>query len=315
MIRAVLLSGLLGAGKTTWLTERLDRAASPGQAPSCVIVNDFADEGVDDAGLSARFAERIEVIGIAGGCICCTAAASLDAQLLALVQREHRSEMVGTVMIETSGLADPGAIVERLSKHPVLGHAVSIDEIVIAVPADRSRELLRHHALGRAQLARADRVVVTRSDLVDDDEIAAVVGELRTFAPGAQLSLAAFGVEAEAPAVAPRALDAVELLHGHATAPVAVVLEVGAEVSWQEFCLWFDAVVRAHPHGILRAKGIVRSPAGPLLLQSVDGTVPLPTPAEPPAEGVATSMTFILDGLDPERMRASFARFVPSARA
>ncbi len=197
-MQLTVLGGYLGSGKTTWLRHQLH----DGQFKDAfVIVNEAAETPVDDALLGGS--SRLAVL--AGGCACCVA----RDQLIALLRRlaDERSEMdshgerLQRIVLETSGLADPGAIVEAIRADPVLVHHIVVSEIIVAADGLHAMAQLRSEPLGRAQIEVADRLIVTKSDEAGDQQsLIRLLATLRRLNPGAAITGAIKGSDAALPA-------------------------------------------------------------------------------------------------------------------
>ena len=157
-----LLGGALGSGKTTWARHQLyDGAFGTGVH---VLVNEAAEVPVDDQ-LLAR-AEGVTVL--AGGCVCCTGQQALLAALRDLCDRRSRGAGPERVLLETSGLADPGAIAACLRADPVLARHLRLDGILVAIDAVHALTQLAEDPLIHRQIAVADRLILTKVDVVPD---------------------------------------------------------------------------------------------------------------------------------------------------
>ncbi len=168
-IPITVLGGYLGAGKTTLLNAVL--AAADGRRIG-VVVNDFGSLGVDVALLAEQASDGI--VDLANGCVCCTLGTDLGAALEALAAREPRLDHV---VIEASGVADP-ANLAAWGTVPGFSPAGSI----VLAAADTIRRQVDDRYVGREvarQLAGADVVVVTKPDLVADEELGDLVHWLR----------------------------------------------------------------------------------------------------------------------------------------
>ena len=183
-MRLTLLGGFLGSGKTTWLRHQLHEGLL---ADTHVIVNEAAATPVDDALLQGM--SSIEVL--AGGCACCEARDELVARLERLcdlrsgaASSEARLERI---TLETSGLADPAAILEAIGAHPVLVHHIVVSETIVCIDALHGLAQFRGEPLSRRQAAVADRLIVTKLDEADASETARLVATLRMLNPGARI--------------------------------------------------------------------------------------------------------------------------------
>lgn len=313
MIEAVLVSGFLGAGKTTWLARYL-QAAVAGEV-DLVVVNDFADEGVDHVLLRDGAAQAgARVAAVVGGCACCARLDELRAVLLEAVNRRHAADArrTGRVIIETSGLAEPDKIVRMIDEEPVLRTNLSLRTLVVVVDGLDGRRLLRHRATVRAQVALADRIVLTRADLAREDELGTLAATVHRLNSAAEVVASENGCERPVTPVEPPIPDAFDDSAPGVGEPCSWSVELGAGTSWAEYALWLDVLCRAHPQRLLRSKGTVPTADGPLLVQSMGAAIARPVSAGGHA---GSAMVFILDGLAPEVLERSLRAFVPSAFA
>jgi G3E family GTPase len=256
-VRLTILGGYLGAGKTTWLRHHLHGAATPPH----VIVNEAAEIPVDD--LLLQGAGGLTVL--AGGCACCTGRADLLTALRALCDRREKPRQV---VLETSGLADPGAILAAIQADAVLVHHIRVDEIVVLVDALHGLAQLATDPLGRAQIAAADRVIVTKVDRTTPAALGPLQQALAGLNPGAPLSGAVAGIATSLPPVPPGASPLPPL--DQTLPPVtAERLALPEDLDWAVLGLWLSALLQARGDTLVRVKGVVRSPAGRLLLQAV----------------------------------------------
>ena len=145
-IRLLVLSGFLGSGKTSWLRHQLHEGRLRERA---VIVNEAAAAPVDDALL----ADLARVTVIPGGCVCC----STRQEFLRVLRDHCNASRPQDIVLETSGLAEPAAIVEAIRNDPVLVHRILIDEVMVTVDAVSALDRLRSDVLIRAQIETADR--------------------------------------------------------------------------------------------------------------------------------------------------------------
>jgi G3E family GTPase len=312
VIEAVLVSGFLGAGKTTWLAHHLRTTT---EEVDLVVVNDFADEGVDHLLLRDAAAQvNARIASVVGGCACCERLDELRAVLLDAVNRAHATDAraAGRVLIETSGLAEPHEIVRMIDDEPVLRTNLALRTLVIVVDGLDGRRLLRHRATVRAQVALADRIVLTRADLAHEEELAELAATVRRLNSSAEVVAAGLGHERPVTPVAPPVPDTFDDAEAAGPEPRTWSIELEPGTSWAEYALWLDAVCRAHPQRLLRSKGRVPTANGPLLVQSMGAEIARPVPADGHA---GTSMVFILDGLAPDLLERSLRTFVPSAFA
>ncbi|MFN3275721.1 MAG: CobW family GTP-binding protein [Paracoccus sp. (in: a-proteobacteria)] len=180
-IPVTLLTGFLGAGKTTLLNHLLHDSTGGRIA---VIVNEFGEAGLDHDLIEAS-AE--DVILMASGCICCSIRSDLSRTLTSLQGRRARGELAfDRVVIETTGLADPGPIHHTLLLDRPVADAFRLDGIVTAVDAVLGAGTLDRHAEAQAQVAMADRIVLTKCDLATPARIADLERRLNPLNPHAR---------------------------------------------------------------------------------------------------------------------------------
>ena len=298
-IRLTVLGGYLGSGKTTWLRHHLFGATV---APH-VLVNEAAAVPVDDH-LLARAAG---VTVLAGGCACCTGRAGLVAALRALCDRRSGGAAVETVVLETSGLADPAAIVAAIRDDPVLVHHLVVAEVIVLVDALYGLAQLAEDPLGARQVAAADRLIVTKGDAAAPAALADLVATLRMANPVAQLSAAVQGVACALPALGKGRPVA---LAGNGVASVqAMSLPLVTPVDWPALSLWLSALLAARGDDLVRVKGVIATPAGRLLVQAVRRTVQAPEVLPDGAAEGDDTLVFLGRGCTGEQLALSCRRF------
>lgn len=274
-LRLTLLGGFLGSGKTTWLRHQLHRGAF---GHVHVIVNEAADAPVDDA-LLAR-ADQMTLL--AGACVCCDGQDALRDALLDLCDARSRhgdaASRLENIVLETSGLADPGAILSLIHDHPILTRQILVTETVLIVDALNGAAQVQHEALNRKQIEAADRVVLTKTDVADPRKTARLRATLKSLAPQAQQSGAVFGSDLGLPDLDPAAQPyPLTDLTGPSAAPIAATqLDLGDTPDWTAFTVWLSALLHARGDQIVRVKGVVQTPAGRLLVQTVRRSVQSP---------------------------------------
>lgn len=282
-----ILGGFLGAGKTTWLRHHLRHGLR-----AHVLVNEAAGVAVDDALLAG--AQGVSVL--AGGCACCVGRAALVAALRGLL------DLRGPLVLETSGLADPAGIMAAIEGDPVLARQVRVADCVVLVDA-LSGLSAALPALALAQMRAAGRIVLTKTDLVPETVTARLVASLAAINPLAQVSAGVAGVAVGLPA------PGLPLDWAVADAPLAAMtLTLPAGADWATVSLWLQALLHRHGDDIVRVKGVIRSPAGRLLIQTVRRQVQAP---EVLPEGVGQDDALALIGqFEAEAVRRSLVRFL-----
>ena len=285
-MRLTILGGFLGSGKSTWLRHHLHHGLL---RDALVLVNEAADAPVDDTLLLGSTQFRV----LAGGCACCETRPALVSLLRVIcddrVGGNPSAPRVDHIVLETSGLADPGNIVDSIVADPVLQHHIVVSEIIVTVDALHGLGQIRNEDLGRRQIETADRLVVTKVDAAEIEGLHRLVAILRVLNPGAALSGSRMGSPADLPdpfGADPEVLPVAGA--DGAGAPIkAATLDVGEAPDWPALTVWLSALIHARGEDILRIKGVVRTPRGRILLQSVRKVVQSPEilPDEPATAG------------------------------
>ena len=179
-----VLTGFLGAGKTTLLNAIL---RAPGMENTAVLVNEFGEIGLDHL-MVEKLTDDMALLP--SGCLCCAVGGDLVRALRDLLPRIEAGQ-VRRVMVETTGLADPAPVVQSLLGDLQVALRFQLDGIVTVVDAVHAMGQLDQHEEARRQLAMADRIVLSKTDLADDTS--ALRARLGAINPGARLLTAVKG--------------------------------------------------------------------------------------------------------------------------
>ncbi len=316
-MQLTVLGGFLGSGKTTWLRHQLHDGNFK---DAYVVVNEAADTPVDDALL----ARSTDLTVITGGCVCCTARGELVALLRRLCDRRSATasggERLQRIVLETSGLADPGPIVEAIRRDPILVYHIVVSEIVVTVDALHALAQLRSEPLGRRQIEIADRLIVTKIDEAEPAALGRLLATLSRLNPGATISGAVKGSDAVLPGFAGVEPEPLADLSGESEKPpiFATTLALDPSIDWTAFSVWLSALLHARGDDVVRVKGVVRTPAGRLLLQSVRKVVQSPEVLPELAPDVASkddSVVVIGRGYRAEDLLRSLRYFASAGRS
>ena len=320
MIPVLLVTGFLGSGKTTLIRRIL---ADPAFARSAVIVNEWGEIGLDHELIGTADETLLE---LSTGCLCCRVSTDLGRTFADLAERAGGK--YERVLIETSGLADPGPIVRALLTDPVVraGHALA--GTLTLIDARAGEATLAGHREARRQVAFADRLLITKTDLVAESDGLRVA--LAALNPGAPILTAVHGAIAGSE-ITPEALFAPSPpsappeepplpAHGEFLASFVLVRE--RPVAALALVLLLQALAEHCGSRLLRVKGLVdvaEMPGRPALIQGVQHLFEPPRfLACWPGEDRRTRLVFIAEGVPrhfPSRLLAALEEEVAEEQA
>jgi G3E family GTPase len=293
-IPVVLLTGFLGSGKTSLLNAWL---RGEGLRNAAVIVNEFGEVGIDHTLIASSHDNTIE---LSTGCLCCTVRGDLVDTLRELTLKRASGQVPSfdRLIIETTGLADPGPVLQALMTSPVAGR-YRLQQVITTVDAVNGASTLEQHALSRKQVAVADEILLTKIDLTAGIPNA-LLARLRELNPGAPLRISSLNAIPEPDALtradvydpSTKSADAVQwlnaaaygddrggrggLVHDHHDVNrhgeiSSFCLEYTQPLTWHHVAHWLDALVIAHGDDLLRVKGIldIAGSSRPIVVQAV----------------------------------------------
>jgi G3E family GTPase len=312
----IAVTGFLGSGKTTLIRALLD---TPEGANTAIVVNEFGEIGIDQALLRAS-SDATVLLG--NGCLCCNVRTDLQETLRALFADRARGAVpsFARVIIETSGLADPGPILQTFATDRALGREFHLQALVTVVDAVAGAGNIDHMPEAAKQVALADRIVLTKSDLAD----AAAIGELTRRIAGlthAPIGIAEHGAIAPAfvldePPAAPQRFDSDEHDqahdHGHAHTHglESFSLVFDRPLSWLAVEQAMAVLTALRGPDLLRVKGIlaIEGCRGPVVVHAVQHTAHPPVELEDwPDPDHRSRLVFITRGLSRAPVAQLFA--------
>jgi G3E family GTPase len=189
LIPVTILTGFLGSGKTTLLNRILTEQHGEKIA---VIENEFGEAGIDNEILVEDKDEQI--VEMNNGCLCCTVRGDLVRILGDLGKKRRKGELkFDRVIIETTGLANPGPVAQTFFMDEAIHDQYLLDAVVTVVDAKHAHGQLDQHDEARRQVGFADRLLLSKTDLVDDTAVDALMKRLRQMNPRAKQTKVHFG--------------------------------------------------------------------------------------------------------------------------
>ncbi|MCT4578909.1 GTP-binding protein [Donghicola sp.] len=326
MTPVVLLTGFLGSGKTTLLQRLL---TDPSMAGAAVLINEFGEVGLDH-----HLLDRIDdnVVLLKSGCICCTVRGEVADALSNLNTMRASGEIAfDRVVIETTGLADPYPVLQTLTAHPVLRSHFVNGGVLTTVDAVNASLQVEHRAEAVRQIAAADRIVLTKTDLATPEQISNIRARLLRINSAARsvtsdldvpTILGGFG-----PATFADTLSSDHVCtptcghdhhhhgHHHHDADLDVTsfsLVIDGAIDWTMFGTWLTLLLHKHGDRIFRVKGILalEGEDRPIAIHGVQHLVHAPTHMDHwPAGPRQSRLVFIMEGISPDAIRRSFTAF------
>lgn len=315
-----IVTGFLGSGKTTLLSKILKYEKF---ANTAVIINEYGQAGLDHR-LIRRIEERTRLLS--GGCICCNRREDLLKELRDILNEAERGEFVlERVVIETTGLADPAPILFSVLMDPLLTNRFYVKNVICCLDAVNGELHLKNHQESVKQIVAADTVIITKTDIAEEEQISLMRERL------AQLNPACTILE-----VAAGSLDPELVLGEHAGASDfwrtrwhketsggqagntihtdgvrSMAIKFYDPLDWTAFGLWMSMLLYVHGERMLRIKGLVDvGGSGPISINGVQHIIHPPQHlADWNGEERNSQIVFIMKDLEPQQIMDSLKAF------
>ncbi len=321
-----VLTGFLGSGKTTLLRRLLSSDAS---GETAVLINEFGEVGIDHL-LVGEIAP--DMVLLKSGCVCCSIRGELKDAFLQLFSRRQKGEIppFRRIILETTGLAEPAPILSTLLADPVLRHHFRLGLVISVVDCVNAELQQRSFPEWTAQVAAADRLIISKADLVAESKCASLRKSLTRMNPAASIALAheinagdllllGAGLRDTAPQTEVRRwvdhmpAEAVPRHRHHAEDLVtSFCLLFERQINWIGFGLWLSMLLNRHGAQILRVKGILHIAQAeyPIAIHGVQHLVHPPVHLTTwPDEDRRSRIVFIVRQITPEAIERSFKAF------
>jgi G3E family GTPase len=307
-VPVVAVTGFLGSGKTTLIRALLDK---PEGANTAVVVNEYGEVGIDNALL--RSSSDVTVL-LGNGCVCCNVRTDLQETLRGLFADRARGAVPSfeRVVIETSGLADPGPVLQTFATDRALGREFHLQALISVVDAVNGDGNLARMPEAKKQAALADRIVVTKSDLAGEamtERLVEQIGALNAAPVGVavngEIEPSFLLDEAAAPR---RGFELGGSDHTHGLCSFSLIFE--RPLSWRGFDQAMAVLTALRGPDLLRVKGLlaIEECRGPVVVHFVQHVAHPPVELEDwPDPDRRSRLVFITRGLPREPVERLFA--------
>ncbi|HZO04586.1 MAG TPA: GTP-binding protein [Burkholderiales bacterium] len=294
----VVVTGFLGSGKTTLVNQLLKQ-----EADSLVIVNEFGEVPVDHL-LVESATEK--AVALPNGCLCCHMRGDLEETLMGAAMRRRRGEIAGfdRVIVETSGLADPGPVAQTLYADPALQRDFKLGPIVTVVDAFDLESRKASAGIARAQIAAADVVVLSKVDRAAGT--AGAEAEVRGVNPAVECIPAQHGAVESGRLLqaSPKTAPVLAAQPQHASGIRSFALRFEKPVPRPLLQHFLDTLIQLRGADLLRVKGVVPVEDGLVLVQGVRHVFDRLRPASPSAQRGEPALVFITNGVERREVEA-----------
>ena len=308
-IPVVVVTGFLGAGKTTLVKNFLNSPEGHGTA---IVVNEFGAAGIDDALLRSS---ADETVLLGNGCLCCNVRSDLQLALHKLMSERERGLVphFRRIVIETSGLADPGPILSTFATDRALGGECHVDAVIAVADAVNGLTTLKQFAEARQQVMLADRIVMSKADIAPLNDSEALAALLRSLNPRAPIVRADAGqadpaIFVAAQSSSPFRADApADFVHSDGIGSFTLTWD--RPLAWDVVARAMDTLLALRGADILRAKGLlsIKGCHGPVVVQFVQHLAHPPAELQAwPDEDRTSRLVFITRGIAGSEVRSLF---------
>ena len=329
-IPVTLLTGFLGSGKTTLLNQLLAR---PEMKDSAVIINELGTTGLDHILATQVDSEHIadNTVLLSSGCVCCTLKNELADTMRDLFFKRALQAIpqFNRLVIETTGMADPGPILGNLMNEPAIESVFRLDAVVVTIDSQYGLQQLQAHAEARKQAAVADILLLTKTDLSAPEQLAALKEKLIAINPGAMQHKVQHGeiepdfiidvglfdptgkrAEPQRWLRAPAKPSLFKKSHDEEITSFTVTLP--SPLNWRDLKPLILKLCQTHGANLLRLKGIIHAADldEPIAIHAVHFTPYPPTELEGWTEEVPTNRIVIIGkGLNEVEVRKALTQF------
>ena len=323
-IPVTLLTGFLGSGKTTLLNFLLKH---PQMKDSAVIINELGTTGLDHILATQVDSEQIadNTVLLSSGCVCCTLKNELADTMRDLFFKRALQAIpqFNRIIIETTGMADPGPILANLMNEPVIESVFRLDAVVVTIDGEYGLQQLENHIEARKQAAVADVLLLTKTDLASPEYLTALTEKLLTINAGAVqhkilhgqiapdyiIDVGLFdptGKRANPQRWLRAPLKPASLLKNQHNEIASFTVTLASPINWKELKPVILKLCQTHGEGLLRLKGIIHAADldAPIAIHAVHFTPYPPTELEGWSEDIPTNRIVIIgSGLDETAIR------------
>ena len=331
-IPVTLITGFLGSGKTTLISRLLRH---PDMDRVAVVINEIGEIGIDND-LVKMSSENVSLL--ANGCLCCSVRTDLQETLRALFGERRAGQIpdFDRVMIETTGLADPAPVIQTLASDTMLGAHYRLDGVVTLVDAANGLTQLEENPEPEHQIALADRIFITKGDLVNDVTMSDLTATIRAINPRAEIRRCSMGdlhpsdligiglisaragndtlhflgeLKPQADNNSPHEAylgDRLPIRHDPAVKTLSLRFE--KPFTWASFSAAMELVISLRGKDLLRVKGIVNVEGNPVVVQGVGHVFHPPLPLDRwPSADIGSRLVFITRNIEGPALRALFS--------